>query len=654
MEEKLCHDNVNSILVMRVSFCVIFLIIPFFVFAQKIDQWTELKSKYPDQPAVYMDRSETLTLSVKGDSIEAYTDVFEDMLYLKEKSEVLADRRVHGSHFNEVGDIKAKTLVWDKSRHKELSVSDFAKKFDTDDGIFYDDSYYYAFTFPSVGPRNHTQLQYRINYKDPRFIPGFVFSSYIPQEKSVFTVRTIGDIELSYEVFNNDEGQIRFKKFTKGKETFYEWSVNNVQPFKVDGSSPSIRYFAPHIICYVKSFTAEGKKKNVLSGLDDLYGWYYTFVKDIENNEPSKDLVAIVNSLKKDSKTEEETVRKVFYWVQNNIRYVAFEEGMRGFVPHSGSYVCDKRYGDCKDMASIIVNMLKIAGIKSYYTWIGTRDIPYTYSAVPTPMVDNHMIATYISTTGRYYFLDATDSRLKFGLPSSMIQGKEALIGKGPDKYEVKVVPGISKEVNLIADSVTLSIKDTELIGTGMVTLDGYPKIVSGYRLDRVEKDDTKQYVVNLVGKGSNKFYLDNYSIDNLTDRDKPTEIKYAFRIGDYFQKIGDEIYVNMNLNKDHYNHYLTDRKTPWETDYKYVKTESCVLDIPQEYAVDYLPENVNYDGKSVGIQVRYEQLANQIVMHKKFYIDFLLMKPDLFNDWNESIKYISDVYKEAIILKKK
>ena len=55
-------------------------------------------------------------------------------------------------------------------------------------------------------------------------------------------------------------------------------------------------------------------------------------------------------------------------------------------------------------MASLIVTMLKVAGVKSYRTWIGTRDLPYKYSQVPTPLVDNHMIATYIAADGQYYF----------------------------------------------------------------------------------------------------------------------------------------------------------------------------------------------------------------------------------------------------------
>ncbi|HEX5168332.1 MAG TPA: hypothetical protein VFW11_04115, partial [Cyclobacteriaceae bacterium] len=215
--------------------------------------------------------------------------------------------------------------------------------------------------------------------------------------------------------------------------------------------------------------------------------------------------------------------------------------------------------------------------------------------------------------------------------------------------------PEIDKEKNLMTDSVMLTIKENELIGKGQATLHGYAKVFSAYRLDRAEKDDTKQYVTQLMGKGSNKFYLDDYSIENLDNRDKATQINYAFRIGDYFQKIGNEIYVNLNLNKDHYNHYLTSsRSTPWETDYKYVKKEFCTLEIPDGYEVDYIPSNTKYDGKSIGIDVTYETIGQKIVMHKTFYIDFLLMNPDQFSEWNESVKHISEVYKEAIILKKK
>jgi hypothetical protein len=424
---------------------------------------------------------------------------------------------------------------------------------------------------------------------------------------------------------------------------------------KNEDESPSVRYFTPHIICYIKSYETKKGKVNVLSSLDDLYAWYNTFVKDL-NNPPSSELVGIVNKIKAHSKTEIDIVKNVFYWVQENIQYVAFEQGMRGLIPHHGSYVCEKRYGDCKDMANLIVDMLKIAEVKAYHTWIGTRDLPYKYSQVPTPLVDNHMIATYISPDKQYYFLDATSDHTPFGLPSSMIQGKEALVGLDATHYEVKTIPEIEKEKNIMVDSVSIRLDGNQILGSGISSLRGYPKVFGGYALDRSEKDDVKRYVTRLIGKGSNKFYLDNYVLSGVNDRDKRTVIDYTFRIGDYFQKIGDELYVNLNLNKEHYNDFinLALRETPKERDYKYEKVEYCELIIPEGYRVEYLPPNAKADGELLGFETAYTSDNGKIIFRKKFYVNYLLMQPHQFERWNASIKPLSEAYKESIILKKK
>ena len=64
-------------------------------------------------------------------------------------------------------------------------------------------------------------------------------------------------------------------------------------------------------------------------------------------------------------------------------KYVAFEDGMGGFVPREAGLVCSRRFGDCKDMASILTAMNRAAGIPAYFTWLGTRDLPYTFSGTP-------------------------------------------------------------------------------------------------------------------------------------------------------------------------------------------------------------------------------------------------------------------------------
>ncbi len=623
--------------------------------AQTTDLWQQNKTKFPDEPAVFIERSELMTIAVKGDSLDVYTDQLEDVLHLKEQTEGFSSRHVYGSHFNQVKDIRAKTLVWDKSRYKEMNVSDFKKKSDRDDGIFYDDSYYYTFNFPSIASHNRTQLEYRTLVKDPRFVSGFIFGSYLPQAKAKFTIKASKDVELFYQVVNDKQGAIQFKKYEKGGAIFYEWTAENLTSIKRDDGSPSVRYYTPHVICYIKSYTTKKGKINLLSNVDDLYRWYYSFIENL-NKETSPELKAVVEKIKSESKTEEDVVKNVFYWVQQNIQYIAFEEGMRGFIPHSGDYVCEKRYGDCKDMANLIVNMLDVAGVKAHHTWIGTRDLPYKYSDVPTPLVDNHMIATYITKDGQYIFLDGTGDHTKFGFPSSMIQGKEALISIDRDHYEIKTVPEIAKEKNIMIDSISITLNENQIIGKGTTTLRGYPKVFGGYELDRAGKDDVKRYVTKLIGRGSNKFYLDEYALFNLENNDKPTKITYTFRIADYFQKIGDEIYVNLNLNKDYYNAFInvTSRKTPKESDYKYMKEEFYTMIIPEGYEIEYLPPSEKFDNALLGFTTAYTQNGNTILFSKTFYLNYLLMQPDQFNSWNEAVKRVSETYKESIILKKK
>jgi hypothetical protein len=623
--------------------------------AQESELYKTYKQKFPDAPAAFIERSEVLSILIDNDSLQISADVLEDMIHLKGQSEVYSSGKVYGSHFTQVKEIKAKTLVWDKNKFKEMQVSDFKKNNDRDDGIFYDDSYNYSFNFPSVAPGNRTHLQYRSKIKDSRFMPGFIFSSYIPQGKSSYSIKTTKHVELVYDVVNDPKGLVSFRKYEKGGFDYYEWTSTDLTARKHEDESPSLRYFTPHIICYVKSYETKKGKVNVLGNLDDLYKWYHTFVKGL-NQESSLELIDVVNKIKSQSKSEIDIVRNVFYWVQENIQYVAFEQGMRGLIPHSGSYVCEKRYGDCKDMANLIVNMLKLANVSAYHTWIGTRDLPYKYTKVPTPLVDNHMIATYISPDKQYYFLDATSDHTPFGLPSSMIQGKEALIGIDPTHYEVKSIPEIEKEKNLMVDSVTIRLDGNQIVGSGISSLAGYQKVFGGYALDRSEKDDVKRYVTRLIGKGSNKFYLDNYVLSDVNDRDKLTVIDYTFRIGDYFQKIGDELYVNLNLNKEHYNDFinLTLRETPKERDYKYEKHEYCELTIPEGYAVEYLPPNAKAEGDLLGFETEYKTENGKILFRKKLYVNYLLMQPNQFERWNASVKPLSDAYKESIILKKK
>lgn len=616
--------------------------------------WNELKKKYPDESAVFLTRDKVVTLEIKGDSLLATAEMNEKVLFLKDRPDDTNDMRIFGSHFQEIEDVQAKTLVWEKSKYKDLPLAELTRKREDDNSVFYDDSYFYHLSFPAAHAGNQAVWSYKERFRDPRFLPSFTFQDYLPQIRGSLVLRAPAGVEIKWHILNDEKKSIQFKKYTKGSLTYYEWSAENIPAYKREARSPSYSYFVPLVVFHVTSWKNNNGTQTLLASLDDLNRWYSATLQSV-HEDPTPELNALVQSMVLPSDSEMEKVRKVFYWVQDNIRYVAFEDGMRGLVPHKPSYVLEKRYGDCKDMASLIVGMLKAAGVKSYYTWIGTRDIPYRYTFIPSPLVDNHMIATYIDADQNYFFLDGTSNYTPLPYPSSMIQGKEAFISFSPTRYEVKEVPGMQPNKNIKADSVELTINNGTLVGKGKVYLTGYQKIEASYDINKTVATKQKENVVSWVRKGSNKFFLDDYQITHLSEKDSPLLLNYDFRVSDYVTYVGNEIYVNLNLTKSFYNALITDeRKAPVENDYEFVMDDVYSLSIPEGYELEYLPPNTNHKGDLLSFDLTYHQSEKVITLHSKLVSSCLLISPDQFDAWNQAIKELSAAYKESIIFKKK
>ena len=299
----------------------------------------------------------------------------------------------------------------------------------------------------------------------------------------------------------------------------------------------------PHIVPIITSYKIKKESKKLLGEVSDLYGWYYSLVEDVNVEAPDAELVTLVNKITANKTTELEKVKAIYYWTQKNIKYIAFEYALGGFIPRESNEVFRKKYGDCKDNSSILYRMLEVAGVKGNLTWIGTRKIPYTYKEVPTPVVDNHMILSY-ENNGRTYYLDATGRYIKFGIPTSFIQGKEALVSYGKN-FKIKNVPVVDAKINAIIDATTIKIENGSVIGKAKTVVAGYPKIDFFHDLEN-ENTQTKlkQFYNSMFEKGNNKFLVSSFKETNKYDYDKDFIVDYDFEIKNYAKKLGDEIGV--------------------------------------------------------------------------------------------------------------
>lgn len=374
------------------------------------------------------------------------------------------------------------------------------------------------------------------------------------------------------------------------------------------------------------------------------------------NNSVVKDrsgLEKIVPTIVSENDDDLTKVKKVFKWVQNNIKYIAMSEGLGGLVPNPADLTLERRYGDCKDMSTLTVELLNLAGVKAYRAWVGTRDIPYKYEEVPGPMIDNHMIAVYIDEKNdSVYYLDATDQYVEFGMPTAFIQGKQTLIDMGTT-FQVKTIPIVESEKNTMNDTCTVYIDGNLLKGSGCIRLTGYFANNFKYSMRRsTDNEDVKNTIKSYTYKGSNRFLLLNHSVkldENFTD------INYEFELDKYIKLNNNEIYVNMNLDKymEEYKALELDRKT--DVEYEFCKSVKLYIKliIPEGYSISYLPENTDFKSDYFNFHVNYNDRGNYVDYTMSMSLNALMLNKSGFESFNSFLKCIKSAYRENIILTK-
>lgn len=622
-------------------------------FAQPAEDLKKYQEKYPGEPAIYVANEEHVTISVKKGELEIYSTTHEDMMLMQDNSTMYSDGSVAYSGWTPLEDISAKTLVPDGSKYKSVEVSDFKTKDLMDGNVFHDDSKEKTFYYPSIVKGSRMILDYTLFIKEPRFLPSFMFGSFCPIENCAYTITCPDDVELEIVYNNTNATQLNFTKTESKGNIIYSWNWNGVPKLEFESSAPAIRYYAPHLVVYIKSYMKDGKKENIITGIPDLYKYYYNFTNKPDTDNQAE-LKEIVDSLTKGIQNEEDKVKNIFYWVQDNIKYVAFEAGLEGFVPRHASTVCSKRYGDCKDMANILTTMLTMADIEAHLTWIGTRDIPYSYNQVPTPLSDNHMICAYKSSAG-YKFLDATASYVPFGMPTPFIQGKEALIKIDKENYDLVKVPEMSPDKNLLEETIHLKLDGDKLVGKSTSHYTGYVDMIFTELFKNVKPADKKKVMNSIYEIGNNTFTLDTIYEENLFERDKEFYIHYTFNLKNYAKVNGDKIYINLSLDKDLSGDKVKDdRKVPVEEEYKQTLKRNVSFEIPDGYEVEFIPESSSYDNDMFSYQVQFAEDGNMVTMHSNIVVNYLMLNKPEFTEWNKMIKQMNSAYNEVVILKKK
>lgn len=633
---------------MRKTYLVLFIGL-FILAANAQNALEDYKKQYPDFNEVVLNNVQSYEFSIADSKLKAIENNQYESLILTDNGIINNKESFTYSELVKLLGYEAYSVVKDK----KIKVTQTHEIQSGQSSVFYDDVKERQLIFPNLEAGAKKVYQYQTEILDPFLLHKFIFGSNLPIKNACLEIKTDKNINIGYKIFNDPTNAIEFSKTEKKGKWIYKWTMKEVKPVKFESNSPGFLYQVPHINVFIKDYTVNNQKVEVLGDINKLYSYYRGFTKNINQKEDPA-LKAISLQITENLTNDDDKIKSIFYWVKDNIKYIAFENGYEGFIPREASLIFERKFGDCKDMASIITTMAKYANVKNVFiSWIGTRDIPYSYNELATPAVDNHMIAVY-KKGDDYIFLDATDKETLYGIPTAFIQGKEALYGDG-ENFKIIKVPIVPAETNEIKEIVKFTIEKDKLVGSGKVQFNGYNRTNIVMRMGDATNKTRFDMIKSLVLKGNNKFNLKDFTEENLSNRDKPYQISYNFDLGNYILKSDKEIYINLFLEKPFEKLIIEkDRETPFEFENLTLVNSQYELEIPKNCTVKYLPKNFSLDNEYVKANFVYEVKNNVLILNIKLQQKKLLLEKSDFEQWNKTIKELKSNYTETLILLEK
>jgi hypothetical protein len=613
-------------------------------FADKIGDW---KKSFPKEDVIAASFKETVDFSInanpKPGEGKVKASVSNEMTIVPVKDFLKYD---DGLFYN--GEVSIDNFKVLNADGKEVKTEKLCGDY-KDEDIFYSDQKVCAVKFP-LGERGKAfKYSFVENYKDIKFLASFFFNQHLPVAERIVQFNIPSWMEVDLREFNFTGNNIQKTSTKEGDVTKVVFTMKDVPAYVHEPQSPNHAITFPHIICVSKAFNDNGQRNVLFENVKDLYSWYHFVTSDI-GNKPDE-LKSKVDELTFNKKTNIEKVESIFYWVQDNVRYIAFENGIMGFKPDAAQNVFRNKYGDCKGKANLLKEMLKLAGFDARLTWIGTSDLPYDYS-LPSLCVDNHMICTVILNEKKY-FLDGTEEHIALNDYAQRIQGKQVLIEDGKN-FILEKIPEFPAQRNKESKTTKMTIADDKLTGTSTIEYNGESKIMVQSIFSSIRKDNKNDALTSWLKNANDNVEVSNVKNPDFSDRQKPLQLTFDFKANNQVTKTGNELYVVMDWDKEFSSYEMpSDRKNDYEFDQKYFYAVQTELVIPAGYKVEYLPSAFKKTTPDYSFEGSYANSGKSIIYKKTIVVSKPILKKSEFTAWNAFIADINKFYNDQVVLTK-
>jgi hypothetical protein len=309
------------------------------------------------------------------------------------------------------------------------------------------------------------------------------------------------------------------------------WTLHQPPVYRYEPLQPSIDTFMPMVWLSDSKSTWKGEAKKYLEQIKDRLSLDASLKQEVE------DLV-------RDLKTDEQKTAAIARFVQRTLTYKAIEFGRRARIPAAASQTLRNKYGDCKDHALLLTQLLDAAGIPARLALVnfGSELRP----GLPSLDQFNHMIA-YLPKAGGAAFIDCTskvhDLRTT---PPAWLADVNALI-LDPANPRIETIPGYpagSTTIDSTREITFPSETDAEVFES--ITFTGEcADLIRGPML-AIESANRTRQLLQTMHSELPTLDLRHASVENVDDPQKPITLQLRYVVRQRLRTHGSQMLAEL------------------------------------------------------------------------------------------------------------
>jgi len=385
---------------------------------------------------------------------------------------------------------------------------------------------------------------------------------------------------------------------------------------------------------------------------DQVARYWWGLVRDqlTPNEEIRQTVEQILQGV--DRKNDMAVVEAVYNWVVSNTRYVALEFGIHGYKPYRVDRVLARRFGDCKDKASLIHVMLKVAGVDSRMVLLRMRTLGSLAEEPASLAAFNHAIV-YIPKYQLY--LDGTaEFHGPRELPSADRRANHVVVE--PDGKSVfATTPEATAEENATRLTMDVTLKpDGSAVVKGASTVIGQqaPEYRRAYRaLDTRAKTFERAWAPSFPGLTVNEV-----TINDTTRLSEGVTMDFNMSIPRYAETLtgGALRFLPFGIGRTYQQAYaaLPDRRFDLQMQGPWMNQFTLRYTLPAGYTVAEMPAPMEEQMPWGKVKLTYRMEGGKLIADGELILPVARIKAADYHTFRDFLGRVDRAFGRKVMLK--